>query len=95
MGTFASPGFTRTYDRGAMRIDLDGTTHVHVEIKNEAGSVVDRFEVRIPVAGAITDQGGNQLAASVPVGIANARASLLSAIDSAIDNAAAAGKFAR
>lgn len=94
MGTFQENA-TRTYTRGPLRLLADGRMAVDVLITNDAGKLIGAFEVRIPVAGPILDQDGQQLSASVPVGISNTRTSLISAIDSAIDNAAAAGKFAR
>jgi hypothetical protein len=94
-GTFAQPGGNRAYDRGHVAIQPGGAMRVQVSVANDAGKTVDNFEVRIPVSGAILDHDGSQIAASVPAAIANARASLLSAIDAAIDNAAAAGRFAR
>ncbi len=95
MGNFTQPSGNRTYERGHIALNVDGTMRVGVHVTNDAGKTVDNFEVRVPVSGAITDQDGNQLAASVPVGISSARTSLLSAIDAAIDSAAASGKFAR
>jgi hypothetical protein len=95
-GTFQQGTATRTYERRSIRIDGGGTSFsVDIAVLNAGGRLIDNFEVRVPASGAIVDSDGNQLAASVPAGIASARASFLSAIDSAIDSAAAAGKFAR
>ena len=95
MGMFSQPTGNRTYTRGDIALRADGSMMVPLVVANDAGKTVDRFQVIVPVAGAVVDQDGNQLAASVPAGISNARTSLLNAIDTAIDNAAAAGKFAR
>lgn len=95
MGQFTQNQVTRNYDRRLIQIGADGTMFVLVIVSNALGREVDRFEVRIPPSGPIVDADGNQLAASVPAGLNNARTSFLTAIDNAIDNAAAAGKFSR
>jgi hypothetical protein len=96
MGTFQQDAVTRTYQRRSIRINGgDGSFAVEITVMNANGRQIDRLEVRVPASGAILDEEGTQIAAVVPVGLASARASFLSAVDAAVDNAAAAGKFAR
>jgi hypothetical protein len=94
-GTFQQPLSTRSYDRGAVVLEADGSERVRVRVTDAGGKLVDLIDVTVPVSGAITDSHGNVLAASVPAAIGTTRTSHLAAIDSAIDGAAAAGKFAR
>jgi hypothetical protein len=94
-GTFQQGTATRTYTRAQTFIASGGAMSLQIEITNAAGRHIDSFTVVVPTSGPIVDSDGNQLAASVPAGLNNARASFLAALDSAIDSAAAAGKFAR
>ena len=95
MGTFQQPSANRNYARGDVQIDDTGRMRMQLLITNDAGKKLDSIEIYFPISGPITDSAGNQLSASVPAAIANARNSLGTAIDNAIDSAAAAGKFVR
>lgn len=95
-GTFQQVAATRTYTRRHVRFDANsGAFSAQVVVLTAGGRMIDSFDVRVPTSGAIVDEDGNQVAASVPGGLNTARNSFLSALDAAIDNAAAAGKFAR
>lgn len=95
MGSFTQGSASRTYDRGIVHIGAGGVAQVEITIRNAAGRPVDQFTLTLPMSGAIVDSDGTQIAAGVPAAIANARNSFLAALDAAIDNAAAAGKFTR
>lgn len=95
-GTFQQGTATRTYERRHVRFDpASSSFEAQVAVLTAGGRLIDTFIVRVPASGAIVDDDGNQIAASVPAGLNTARTSFLTALDSAIDNAAAAGKFAR
>ena len=95
-GTFTQPSAARVYERGDTVLRPDGALAVRINIRNgEGGRIIDGFEVIVPASGAVVDSEGNQIAAGVPVAISSARLSLTTALDAAIDNAAAAGKFHR
>jgi hypothetical protein len=95
MGDFTQPSAPRTFERTHIRVGVNGAMEVGIAIKNAAGRVIDRFELTLPLSGAVTDNEGNQISANVPGAIGTARTALLTAIDNAIENAAAAGKFNR
>jgi hypothetical protein len=95
MGTFNQASATRTYDRGIVRVNPDGSMAVQVIIKDASGQPVDNFLLHLPVAGPITNDVGGTVAANTPNAVKTARTAFTDAIDAAIDNAAAAGKFAR
>jgi hypothetical protein len=93
MGQFTQSSANRNYALQNMQMNAAGVVHVHLIVTNDAGKVVDRITVTIPASGPIVDDQGVQLAASVPGGLNTARNSFLTALDSAIDAAAAAGKL--
>lgn len=57
------------------------------------GSDRGRMIISAPQVGAVYDQKKNQLAASTPTGVKSAATSLVSAIQTTLANASAAGKF--
>lgn len=95
MGQFTQPSANRIYNRRFVTINSDGSMTVGITVTNDAGKILETFSVFIPSAGAIIDEDQQILAANVPVGLNNARSSFLTALDNAIDAAAAAGKFNR
>jgi hypothetical protein len=95
MGSFTNPSVTRTYTLVSQSLNANYCT-VQLAILDANGVQLEVRNIQIPIAGgAIADGLGNTIAATVPTALANAINSFMTSLQSAIDTAAASGKFNR
>ncbi len=95
MGTFTAPAADHTYDVGIVHLNPDGSSSVQVIIRNLAGAPIDLFILTIALNGPVMTETGVQVAAQLPSNARTAQTAYLSALNAAVDAAAAAGKFVR
>ncbi len=80
--------------RGAITIEeTTNFTHIKKVERNAAGQVIKTGEVFIPVSGAITDENGNEVNATVPAAYTTARNAFLAQVDALWTTAAGANKL--
>ncbi len=88
-----APGGSLTVARGQVTVNADGSATIALSYANAGGNTVSIRALTVPVSGAVTDQFGNVVSATVPAALATAISTFAAQLDSMVAAAATGGKL--